>query len=161
MKLKILVAMGVLLLVGTLSGCTPDISPMNYGTAQTGQAAPTVRGVIIAATPVRVSGGGQSAGVGTLAGAVAGGAAGSAIGGGARANIIGGVGGAVLGGVLGNAIQQNLSTQTGIQYQVKQRNGGIVTVTQGVNPPLSVGQHVFVIYGSQTRVIPDTTMAGY
>jgi outer membrane lipoprotein SlyB len=159
MKHKILVSVGILILAGMLSACTPDISPMNYTADQTGQAARTVRGVIIAATPVKVAGGGQNSGIGTIAGAVAGGAAGSAIGGGTRANIIGGVGGAVLGGIVGNAVQQGLTTQTGIQYQVKQTNGVMVTVTQGANPPLGIGQHVFVIFGSQTRVIPDNTVS--
>lgn len=138
-----------------LSGCTPDISAGNYSTAQAGQASRTVSGVIIAATPVRVSGSpGRASGIGTLAGAIAGAAAGSAIGGGARANVIGGVGGAVFGGVAGDYAENRLTQQVGMQYQVKLKNGSILTIAQGLNPQLNVGQRVYVILGNPARVIP-------
>jgi len=134
-----------------LSACTPDISAGSYTTNQIGQAAPTMTGRIIAATPIKVSNSG--AGVGTVAGALAGGIAGSAIGGGTRANALGAVGGAVLGGVIGNYAEQNLSTQTGMQYSVKLRSGRIYTVTQGMNPVLAVGQRVMVIFSNPAKVV--------
>ena len=154
MTLKNIVSVvGVL---AVLTGCTPDISANNYSTNQVGQVSRTARGVVIAATPVKVSGTrGGMGGVGTLAGAVAGGAGGSAIGGGARSNIIGGVGGAVVGGVLGHYAEQGLTTQTGMEYQVRLANRSVVTITQGINPPLSIGQPVFVIYSKPARLIAD------
>jgi len=145
--------------VALLTACAPDISPENYQTSQAGQAANTVRGTIIAATPVKVTGApGMMSGVGTLGGAAVGGVAGSAIGGGWRSNLLGGIGGAVLGGLAGNYAESKLTSQTGIQYQVQLKSGSIVSVTQGSTPLLTVGEHVFVIYGSgQTRVIPNTS----
>jgi outer membrane lipoprotein SlyB len=141
-----------LITAGFLSACTPDISAGSYTSNQIGQAAPTMQGRIIAATPIKVSSGDNS--VGTVAGALAGGIAGSAIGGGSRANALGAVGGAVLGGVIGNYAQQNLSTQTGMQYTVRLRNRQLYTVTQGMNPMLGVGQPVMVIFSNPARVVP-------
>jgi len=152
MKFKALVMVGVLSLAGLLTACTQDISAGSYQVDQVGQAAQTARGVIIAATPVKVQG---TNAVGTIAGGVAGAAAGSAIGGGTRANVIGGVGGAVLGGMIGNYAEKELTKQTGMQYTVKLKNGKIFTVTQGMNPVLAVGQRVFVIFGNPARVVAE------
>lgn len=155
MKKSLLVIAAMMLF---LAGCTPNIEPENYSTDQTGQASKTQSAVIVAATPVTVSGaGGGTQGVGTLAGAVAGGAGGSAIGGGARANIIGGVGGALIGGALGSLAEKKLTSQTGMQYQVAlngDRNN-MITVTQGATPLLRPGQKVYVIYSNPVRVIPQ------
>ena len=156
MTLKAAVAVMAVGLAGMLTGCAPDISPLNYSTDQTGIAAQTARGVVVAATPVKVSGGrGLTSNVGTLAGAVAGAAGGSAIGGGTRMNVLGGVGGAVLGGVLGNMAESKLTEQTGMQYEVRLANRSVVTVTQGMNPPFGVGQHVFVIFSNPARIVAD------
>ena len=152
MKLKSLGIVGVILLSSLLSACAPDISAGSYTTGQVGQAAATAPGVIVAATPVKVSNAG-GLNVGTAVGAIAGGVAGSAIGGGARANILGGVGGALAGGLLGNYAEQKLTTQTGMQYSVRLRNGRLYTITQGMNPVLAVGQRVLVIFSNPARVV--------
>lgn len=144
----------IIIVAGLLNACAPDISALSYTTNQTGEAASTARGVVIAATPVKVSGS-RTNGIGTLAGAVAGGVAGSAIGGGTRANILGGLGGAVAGGMIGNYAEDKLSTQTGMQYQVKLRNNKIITVTQGMNPAFNVHQRVFVIFSNPARIVAD------
>jgi outer membrane lipoprotein SlyB len=161
MKFKVLLLVGLATLSsGFLTACTPDISAGSYSTGQIGQAANTGRGTIIAATPIKVSSrgvGSESAlGVGSIAGGLAGAAGGSAIGGGTRMNVIGGVGGAVLGGLIGNYAEQKLTTQTGMQYTVKLRNGQVITVSQGLNPILGVGQRVFVIFSNPARVVADT-----
>lgn len=152
MKFKALLMVGVLSLSGLLTACAPDISAGSYTTGQVGQAAQTARGTIIAATPVNVQNDGT---LGTVIGGVAGAVAGSAIGGGTRANILGGVGGAVLGGAAGNYAEKKLTHQTGMQYTIKLRNGKAVTVTQGMNPVLAVGQRVFVIFGNPARVVAE------
>ncbi len=151
MKFKALVVIGVISLAGLLTACTPDISAGSYSSNQIGQAAATAPGVIIAATPIKVTNSG--AGIGTVIGAVAGGVAGSTIGGGTTANILGGLGGAVVGGMAGNYAENRLSTQTGMQYTVRLKNGRDYTVTQGMNPILSVRQHVMVIFSNPARVV--------
>lgn len=95
--------------------------------------------------------------MGATAGASAGGVAGSQIGSSAEANIIGAIGGAVIGGIAGAAAEDAASRQMGIEYVVEATNGALLTVVQGADVPLSVGQKVLVIYGEQSRVIADTT----
>lgn len=138
--------------ISGLTACTPDISAGSYTYNQIGQAAQTMSGRIISARPIKVSKGGP--GVGAVAGALAGGIAGSSIGGGGTANALGAVGGAVLGGVVGNYAEDKLTSQTGMQYSVKLRNGSIYTVTQGMDPVLGVGQHVMVIFSNPAKVVP-------
>jgi outer membrane lipoprotein SlyB len=152
MKFKALLVAGVLGLSTLVTACAPDISAGSYTTGQIGQAAQTSRGVITAATPINVQNDGT---LGTVIGGVAGAVAGSAIGGGTRANVLGGVGGAVLGGAAGNYAEKKLTQQTGMQYTVKLRNGRYVTVTQGMNPPLGVGQRVLVIFSNPARVVAE------
>lgn len=151
MKLKALLPVMVLVGASFLTACTPDISAGSYATGQVGQAARTASGVIIAARPVSVSNGDNM--VGTLGGAALGGIAGSAIGGGTRANLLGAVGGALVGGAVGNYAEGKMSSQTGMQYTVRLANRSVVTVTQGMNPVLNVGQKVYVIFGNPARVI--------
>lgn len=151
MKSKVLLTAGVITLAGFLvTACAPDISAGTYTAGETGQAAATAPGVIIAATPVRVT---SNSGLGTAIGAVAGGVAGSTIGGGTTSNILGAVGGAVVGGVAGHYAEGALSTQTGMQYTVRLRNRHLYTITQGMNPVLSVGQRVMVIFSDPARVV--------
>lgn len=151
MKLKALLPVVVLLGASFLTACTPNISAGSYTTGQVGQASRTASGVIIAARPVHVQN--EGGGLGTLAGAVAGGVAGSAIGGGTRANVLGAVGGALVGGAVGNYAEGQMSSQTGMQYTVRLANRSVVTVTQGMDPILNVGQKVYVIFGNPARVI--------
>jgi outer membrane lipoprotein SlyB len=152
MKFQVLCITGTIVLASLLTGCAPDISAGTYTTDQVGQAAATAPGVIVAATPVKVNSSSGST-IGTVAGAVAGGVAGSTIGGGSRANILGGLGGALVGGAIGNYAGEKLSTQTGMQYTVRLKNGRMFTVTQGMDPVLSVRQHVMVIFSNPARVV--------
>jgi len=153
MKLKVLLPSVALLIMGFLTACTPNISAGSYTTDQVGQAARTARGVIIAARPVNVANSGV--GVGTVGGALLGGVAGSAIGGGTRMNILGALGGAAVGGAVGNYAENKMTSQTGMQYTIKLANKSVVTVTQGMDPILNVGQHVYVIFSNPARVISE------
>ena len=151
MKLKVLLPVVALVLTTGLTACTPNINAGSYTTDEVGQAARTAPGTIIAARPVHVAN--ANSGVGTLAGAAAGGIAGSAIGGGTRANLLGAVGGAVLGGAIGNYAEGSMSSQTGIQYTVRLANKHLITITQGMDPVLNVGQKVYVIFSNPARII--------
>lgn len=143
----------VLLVV--LAGCAGDLGSSSYDTSAAGKVNSVAEGVIINVREVKVST--QDGTVGQLAGGVAGGAAGSMIGGNSAVNVIGAVGGAVLGGYLGGKAQEGLSHQTGYEYVVRLDSGRAVTLTQGTDEKLSVGQKVYVLdanSGDRARIIP-------
>lgn len=140
--------------LGVLSGCTDSFNTSTYQAGDVGQANRVVPARVVSMRFVRID---NNSGVGGLTGAVVGGVAGSAIGGGSRANIIGAVGGAVVGGLLGNAVEKGVRKNQGIEYVLKSRQtGDLLTVTQLQDINLQVGQKVLIIYGRQTRVVPDT-----
>ncbi len=148
---KIAVAL-VLPLMLTLNACTDNIGADYYNTSATGQVTRAVKGTIIAVRQVIVSDGdGQ---FGKLAGAAAGGVAGSMIGGSDAVHILGAIGGAVVGGIAGDAAQEGLSRQRGYEYTIQLDNGNIVSLVQGTDVFLQVGQKCLVLYGNRSRVVP-------
>lgn len=155
MKTKALILASALSVVTfTMTGCAPDMSANNYNYANTGAAQATVEGVIVSLRPVHVSGDSTA---GTAIGAGGGALAGSLIGGGTRANLAGALGGAVVGGLVGRAAGKSLTGQTAIEYIVKTKSGRLLTIVQGTQTSLAVGQRVLVILGNPARIIPATT----
>ncbi len=145
--------LSVLVSLFILIGCTRNISPDSYAVGSVGQVNRAVKGVIISVRQVNISG--SQSGAGGAAGAAGGAVAGSAIGGGTRENILGAIGGAVIGGIAGSAIEEGSTRQQGMEYVVETQNGSLITVVQGIDPPLSVGKKVIVLYGTRARIIPD------
>jgi outer membrane lipoprotein SlyB len=94
------------------------------------------------------------AGIGALVGGVAGLGIGKGYG-----KLAATAGGALLGGVGGALAQQALGQQQGIEYIVKLTNGQIMTVVQGPDNPMAVGQRVIVAvsHDGRSRVIPDSS----
>ena len=143
-----------------ISGCTKSLSPDTYTTSSAGQVNRVIPGVVVSSRPVQIADdanandGGMT---GTLGGAAIGGIAGSAIGQG-RGSALGLVGGAILGGIAGNAVQGQVTKQTGIEYVIRTKQG-MVSVVQGLTPAFSRGQHVLIQYGSRARVIADPNFA--
>lgn len=135
-----------------LSACVANVSPDSYSVGSVGQVNRTVAAQIISVRDVDILGTG---GLGSTAGAGLGAVAGSSIGGGVRSNIAGAIGGAVIGGIAGAVVQQSLTAQSGTEYVVQTSNGNLMTVVQGSNPRFAEGDHVFVLYGSPARIIPD------
>ena len=152
---RIVLTVAPFLICLSIASCTPSISPDSYSVGSVGQVNRVVRGVIVSARPVVVSG--TNSGVGSGAGAVAGGAGGSAIGGSTDANIVGAVGGAVIGGIVGAVIEESTTRQTGMEYIIEAENGSLITIVQGDEDPLVAGQRVLIVYGTRSRVIkvPD------
>lgn len=167
----------ILTLLATLSGCARDLSSSMYTSDST--LSLTMEGVIISTRPVKIKN--KDKMEDNVGGMLAGGAMGAAVGtgiGGGSGNTMAIVGGAIAGGLAGAAIQGKLGEAQGIEYIVKvdtskmkdtyfdgnaaMRNvvataklNGLVTVVQGTDNPLSVGQKVYVIYSeNRTRVIP-------
>lgn len=145
------VAIAVVLTCLSAVSCKPNISPDSYSVGSVGQVNRVVRGVIVSARVVAISG--TNTGIGAGAGAIAGGAGGSAIGGSTEANIAAGVAGAVVGGLIGAMAEQEMTRQTGMEYVIEAENGALITVVQGDESPLGVGEKVLVIYGGRARVI--------
>lgn len=159
---------GVLIAGLTVNGCAPRIGANNVSIQDVGTMSETLRGVIVAARPVTISASRQDMdnqpGAGAAIGAVSGGVLGSQIGQG-RGSVVAALAGAAAGGVAGHYLGQKLTDQEGMEYQVQLDRGGIVTIRQGADPVMRVGQHVLVINspkdlinhgGGGSRVIPDT-----
>lgn len=151
MNIRNLLLVGVFLAL-TTTGCKQNVSPDTYSVGAVGQVNRVVRGVIVSARPVAIAG---TQGVGGAAGAAAGATAGSAIGSGSRGNVIGAIGGAVVGGIAGAMVEESATRQNGMEYVIETDNGSLVTVVQGAEPALAVGQKVLVMHGSQSRVVAD------
>lgn len=139
-------------LMMNITACTDNIGANHYNTSAAGQVTRAVRGTIVAVRPVIVS---DSDGqFGKLAGAAAGGVAGSMIGGSDAVHVLGAIGGAVIGGIAGNAAQDGLSRQQGLEYTIQLENGNLVSLVQGNDVVLGVGQKCLILYGNQSRVVP-------
>jgi outer membrane lipoprotein SlyB len=142
-----------------LAGCAQDVGTNTYSSSDVGQVNKVVPAKVVSMRPITVS---SNTGVGGLAGAGAGAVAGSLIGGSTEAHILGGIGGAVVGGVAGNAIEKGISKQQGMEYVLRvTKDKSLVTVTQLQDLKLYAGEKVLIIYGKQTRVVPDDGSSGY
>ena len=154
--MKSALTIALVLIVSLLTGCGQDVSTNTYQAAEVGVASKVLYGVIIAQRPVAID---ASNNIGGLAGAGAGAVGGSAIGGSARSNIVGAIGGAVAGGIAGQAIDKAANRKKGMEYIIRLKDGSTISVTQAQDLHLAVNQHVLVIYGATTRVVPDETIA--
>jgi len=140
------------LLVLFLFACANDIDDDSYQISSVGEANRVAQGVIVDVRQVQIQGNSQA---GALTGGLAGGVAASTVGRG-KGSILASVGGALLGAFIGGITQKELSEQKALQYIVRLADGNMITVIQGMKHRFAVGQRVFVLYGRETRLIPDT-----
>ena len=136
------------------AGCATNISSEHYSDQTVGEANKVYKGVIVDVRKVRVGPDqlGKSR-TGVALGAVGGALAGSAITKGSTAGaLIGGLAGAI-GGAFA---EKSLKTQDAFEYTIELSNGEGLSVVQGIEQPLNVGQNVRVIVSSRgrSRVIP-------
>lgn len=139
----------------TLGACAENIGVNHYDSDTVGTTSQAVPATVISVRPIKVSKNNPTGG--TLVGSVAGGAVGSQIGRGNSAAVIGTVGGAILGGMAGALTQKGLSAQEGYEYVVRFDNGKLLTLVQGNDVLLAVGQRCLVLYaeeGDRARLIP-------
>lgn len=150
--MKIHNALAILILF-ILASCKSNFSGDVYDVGSVGTVGRAVKGVIISVREVKIQG---TTGVGAGAGAAAGAVGGAAAFGSddPASAIVGAIGGAVLGGITGNALENESSKQRGYEYVVETENGSLLTLVQGLNEKLKVGQEVIVQYGPRSRVIP-------
>lgn len=173
LTLKIL---SILSIISLLSGCARDLSSNTYTSSST--LSLTLEGQVISARQVTIKDNDKMADnkMGMLAGGAMGAVSGSGIGKG-TGNSMAIVGTAIAGGIAGAALEGALTTTKGFEYIVKvdtsklkseyfegnaaMRNAissattsGVVTIVQGSDNPIAVGQKVYVIYSdNRTRVI--------
>lgn len=173
---KISLLILIVLLTSIVSGCARDLSSNVYSSGST--LSLTLDGKVVAVRQVTVKENdklGNNSG-GMLAGGVAGGVLGSTVGSG-NGQTVAVVGGALAGAALGAVVEDKLGTAKGYEYVVKvdtsklksnyyegntaMRNAissattsGVVTIVQGTDTVLSVGQKVYVIFSDdRTRVV--------
>lgn len=144
-----------------LEGCAPRIGGSNYSVRGSGEMSQTYKGVIVSSRVVTISAktaeNENTPGAGSLAGGVLGGVAGSTVGGGRGSIVAAGVG-AVAGALAGHMMEKGLTDQEGFEYQVRLDDGRLITIAQGADPVLRVGQRVLVIKSDKDRgrIVADT-----
>ncbi len=149
-----------LVVILLLSGCAREISPDVYKAGHIGESSFTYQGVVSSVRYVKVdeseymSGSGKGMFLGALGGA----AAGSQIGSGSGSSVAT-VAGLVLGGVAGAMAEKALGEQEAAEYVVKLTNGSVMTIVQGKESSLQVGQKVLVMVSldGRSRVLPDSS----
>lgn len=155
-KKKIILISSTLAVASLLAACSPSVSPNTYSGSDVGVASRVIKGTVIGIRPITIQ---QNTGLGAIGGGVAGGAAGSMIGGTTAAHVAGAAGGAVVGGLIGNEAEKHLSKEQGYEYIIQINNNSIISVAQAQDLKLSLKQHVLVIYGATTRIVPDNTIS--
>ena len=139
-------------LLAALTSCSSDYSPNTYASNAVQQANKVEPGLIVGFREVQISANGT---VGAVSGGAAGGILGAQAGVTPLQNALGGVTGTAVGALVGSAVEHATTDTTGWEYIVRKRNGDLLSVTQREDKPLSLGQKVLVITGTQARVIPD------
>ena len=185
-------AVSVFSILLIVSACARNLDPNVYSERDAGQVSDTFQGVVLSSRPVTVGGADETLGntTGLVVGGIAGGLAGNQIGSGSG-QVAATVGGALVVAALGAVIQGEMSKQPGIEYVIKiwdnnsaystsetvedyrgrttkrnkesrRDNERVLTIVQGPESTLQVGQRVFVIVqnNGRSRVIVDNSGTG-
>lgn len=152
MKAVILLTLNALL----LTSCVREIHSDVYTSRQIGEVSTTYPGIIRNIRYVSIQQGDQldDNGLGIVGGGLAGGVIGNAAG---RGHLAPTVFGAIAGAVTGSLIEQKAREQTGYEYTIELYTGGLITVVQGKDQYLGIGQPVFVMMSpsGRSRVVPQ------
>ena len=159
-----------------ISACTPNLGGSDYDVQSVGQVSTTLKGVIVATRKIKIraSDNPQEPGTGAAIGGIGGAVAGSTIGGGHHMPLVSAVVGGIAGGVAGHMLEKKIKEQDGVEYQVKLDRGDLITIAQGLEPKMAVGQRVLVIESnphlregrggrlieskhSRSRIVPDSS----
>lgn len=138
--------------LATLAGCAPDYSPDIYASSAVQQANKVEPAIVVGFRQVKISANGT---VGAVTGGAAGGILGAQTGSSATDAALGSVAGSVVGSMIGKTIEHATGDTVGWEYIVRKPNGDLLSVTQREEKPISLGQKVLVITGSQARIIAD------
>jgi outer membrane lipoprotein SlyB len=108
-----------------IAGCK-EVAPGDYDSAEVGKIKKVVPGVIISMRPVRLHNKNAEIGITTPAGSHS-----------------------------VDTSDSSVNRSHGFEYVIKLNSGGIISVVQAENIKLKTRQHILVIYGRNTRVVPD------
>ncbi len=140
-----------------LGACARQISPGVYTGDHVGEVRETYVGTLQSARVVLVQEDEllEDNRTGGLLGGVAGGAAASRIGQG-TGKAVAIAGGALAGAALGAMAERSVKRQEAMEYIVRLDNGALLTVVQGLQPQIGVGQRVYVQESARgrSRVLP-------
>lgn len=140
-----------------LGGCASDIRSTTYTNQAVGEFAESYEGVIKNVRIVTVRNSEELEGniAGGLVGGVVGGILGNTVGGGTGRDLAT-IGGVALGATVGSLAEGKLKEQQGFEYTVKLTDGRLITVVQGLDTQLPIGQKVLVQQSARgrSRVIP-------
>lgn len=143
MNPKLIIAIAAaILLTACASGKSGDV----YTRDQVRQVQTYRVGIIETIRPVRIEG--TKTPIGSAAGAVVGGVAGSTVGSGKGSAVVA-VLGAVAGGVAGAAVEEGLTRQDGLEFDIRLEDGSHISVVQAAQ---SVNQETFAV-GDRVRVV--------
>lgn len=143
----------------TLGGCARQISPDVHSGRAAGEAQRTSVGVIENVRIVQIQESDTLEGnkTGQLLGGIAGGVAGARFGDGIG-QVLASAAGAIAGAFIGSLAEQEIKRQPAAEYIIRTDTGEFITIVQGTEPQMAVGQRVFVQEGvrGRGRVIPAT-----
>ena len=111
-----------------LNGCSKEMAPGDYDSAEVGKIKKVVPGVIISMRPVRLHNKSAEIGLTSPSGS----------------NV-----------TESSGNDSTISRSHGYEYVIKLNSGGIISVVQAENIKLKTRQHILVIYGRNTRVVAD------
>ena len=139
-----------------MSACAPKLGGNDYSAKGVGEISQTFKGTVVSSRPIMINSADGKPGAGAVIGGASGALLGSTVGGG-KGRLVTGVLGGLAAGAAGHFLEQKMSEQEGFEYQVQLDQGNVVTVAQGADPKLAVGQRVLVIQSGKdrSRVVPD------
>lgn len=139
---RIIAIAAAILLTACASGKSGDV----YTRDQVRQVQTYRVGTIEGIHPVRIEG--TKTPIGSTAGAIVGEVAGSTVGGG-KGSTVAAILGAVAGGVAGAAVEEGLTRQDGLEFDIRLEDGSHISVVQATQ---SVNQETFAV-GDRVRVL--------
>lgn len=158
-KFKFLnITIALTFLIITLTGCQNPYTASYYKGTDVGELNTVLNGVIVARTPITIDRSEDRSSLNSgsvVTGGFAGGILGNTIGQGNGNALATGIG--ILAGVCAGQLAANAMNKfEGYDYQIRLTDGRVVSITQAVEPQLSVGQQVTIIQASKgrSRVIP-------
>jgi outer membrane lipoprotein SlyB len=136
-----------------LAGCAGSMSGNVYSRERAQKVQTIEYGQVVEVRQIQIEG--TKSGIGALAGGAMGGALGSGIGRGAGTTIAV-VGGAIAGAAAGAVTEEAVTKQPGLEVTVRMDNGQTLSLVQGMDPPINVGDRVKMMHNpdGSSRVIP-------
>lgn len=154
-----LLTVAVLSLAVATGGCARQISPDVHTGTHAGETLRTYEGVIESARIVQIQEKDTLEGnkTGQFLGSIAGGVAGARFGDG-WGRVLAIAGGAIAGAIVGSLAEREVKRQPAAEYIVRTNTGELVTLVQGPEPLLAIGQRVFVQESTRGRgrIVPAT-----